>query len=195
MGKSLETRTTKQDGANMQSQKPLKTICITISIGISCMLLVVSIPILIAHLNNESTDESSTVEAVSTQSAPVDLNQTISFLVQTPYDHDTLMPDAMDMPFDSPQQIHLKPITGPTHMRHNIKMPPQDGSSCQCRSPFQPAHNCALCFHIPIRSAFHGFVAAELYNKTGAIQECSEKLGGEIPHSKFRFSSVACLRP
>ena len=191
MVKLVETGTVVQDGANIRNRKLLKPICITISMSVSCMLLVISIPILIAHIKRTSAD--ATHHESSTQSSPANLNQTVLFLIETSNSDVAWMPDDMEMPLDNPHQDQLKPITGPINMIKNIKTPPQNGSSCQCRSPFQPAHNCTLCFHIPIRSAFRGFTAPELYNKTSAIQECSVKLGGEIPHSKFRFSTGACL--
>ena len=124
-----------------------KTICIGISMSISCMMLVISIPILIAHTTSMITAE------ILVKNSTYILNQTSNTDVPSkPEIQDNLRPVPGSLrPVPSGISTDDKPTTDrPTYRPRNdpqVKLVSEEDIDCKCRAPFYPASNCSLCYY------------------------------------------------
>ena len=125
-----------------------------ISFAISCIFLVMSIPILIAQTNK--------IPYVG--SKPI--NEKIGYDLPAKDNGSITEPTSV---FGEMQQIDLPDI-------------PIE-STCECPHPFYPAGNCTLCLYVPSYTE-NNFVKLEQYSKEEAKEKCVDELKGEIPSSE-----------
>ena len=130
----------------------------TIVFVISCIFLVISIPILIVQTNKNQFERSKT-EITSND--------------EQGYDHTTNENGSNSGTADDVHRNRYR-----SHISGMSKERP-----CKCRAPFYPVENCAFCFFIPSFTE-NNFVMLEQYSKKAATKKCVDELKGEIPSSK-----------
>ena len=124
---------------------------------LSCLLLVVSIPILILQTNKTQNERSKHIKNESEYDIPVKENGSISELAVS---------------IGNRQRVEIPDI--------------QTEPPCKCPLPFYPAANCALCFHIPSYTE-NNFVRLIQYSKQAAMEICVNELKGEVPSSELPY--------
>ena len=126
----------------------------TMSVAISCILLVMSIPTLIVQTNKIPYEGSKPINEELGYDHPAQDNGSISEPTSD---------------FGKMQRIDI------------LEIPAE--SPCQCRLPFYPAENCTMCVYVPSYTQ-NNFVILEQYSKEAAIEKCVDELEGEIPSSE-----------
>ena len=147
-GKNREIAVKKEDSLRIR----------TIVFVISCILLVISIPILIVQTNKNQFERSKTE---------------ITRNDEQRYDHTTNENGSISEAADDEHRNRYR-----SHISGMSKERP-----CKCRAPFYPVENCAFCFFIPSFTE-NNFVMLEQYSKKAATKKCVDELKGEIPSSK-----------
>ena len=136
----------------------------TIVFVISCILLVISIPILIVHCTHNVQTNKNQFERSKTEITRND---------EQGYDHTTNENGSIS---EAADDVHRN------RYRSNISGMSKE-RPCKCRAPFYPVENCAFCFFIPSFTE-NNFVMLEQYSKKAATKKCVDELKGEIPSSK-----------
>ena len=151
---------------------------------ITCILLVISIPILIytfmagGHRSDDRTLPR--YDFLPTIENEPDSESTIGNDLQLGVYHWRRLQDRDERtPVTEVFGLrHVRPALMPD-MRH---MPKE--RSCKCPLPFYPVANCTLCYYIPAQTS-QNFVRLEQYSKEAATKKCVDELHGEIPSSKL----------
>ena len=141
--------------------------------AITCILLVISIPILIyafmdgRHRTPERYDFLPTIENEPDSETVIGIENKLKTDLQ---DRDERTPVT--------EVFGLRPV----RPAFTPDMPKE--RSCKCRLPFHPVANCTLCYYIPAQTS-QNFESLDQYSKEAATKKCVDELHSEIPSSKL----------
>ena len=139
---------------------------ITIFSVISCILLVITIPVLIVETNKSNERPKTQNEKLEWSFKPEEARY-----------------ESNKVPAD---ESWLKSNTAVGDFSKRLNTAKKNGPSCECRFPFYPVANCTFCFHIPSFTD-NGFVRLERFSKEEATKKCFDELKGEIPSSELSY--------